>query len=220
VVRSPVIWSYIGLSLWRYRRSNLWKISKTVTVCMSAGSMCSIDAVFSHWCRPTFRSVCTVWYATIAVKINVDSCSMSTTPHAKHGVPVRFAHKSEKYAKSKNTSKIRNLVIYGRISMRFEVFESTRRAALDGQDVSVIGGETIISCSKSSISVVSHRISTKPGAFEVFRCRSYSRSITSYIRWKSSSVDCNKPHVNRSRTDRVIEEIRMLHWWPIHMAYK
>jgi hypothetical protein len=41
------------------------------------------------------------------------------------------------------------------------------------------------------------------------RCRNNSRFFTSHIRWKTSSVDCNKPHVNRSRTDRVIDEIRM-----------
>jgi hypothetical protein len=41
-----------------------------------------------------------------------------------------------------------------------------------------------------------------------------------FVRSKSSSVDCNKPHVNRSRTDRVIGEKLMRHCWPIHVAYK
>jgi hypothetical protein len=80
----------------------------------------------------------------MSVSMNVDSCSMEPTPQVEHGVLVTFAHKSEKYAKSKNTSKIRNSVIYERISMRFEVFESTRRAALDGYDVSVTGSGTNI----------------------------------------------------------------------------
>jgi hypothetical protein len=76
--------------------------------------------------------------------MNFERCSMGATPEVKHGVPVRFSHKSENYAKSKNTLKIRNSVNYGRISMRFEVFESARQAALDGCDVSVTGNGSII----------------------------------------------------------------------------
>jgi hypothetical protein len=53
--------------------------------------------------------------------------------------------KCRKYAKSKITSKNLNSVIYERISMRFEVFESTRRAALVGYDASVTdSGFTIL----------------------------------------------------------------------------
>jgi hypothetical protein len=90
----------------RYRRSKLSKNSKTVLICMCDGSLCTVDAVLSNWCRRTFGSVCTVWYPTIAVKINVDSCSMSAMPHTKHGVPVRFSQNSEKSLSPKILRKI------------------------------------------------------------------------------------------------------------------
>ena len=52
-VRHPKSSEKLGF-LMRYRRSNLSKISKTVTVCKSDDSLCTVDAVFSNWCRPTF----------------------------------------------------------------------------------------------------------------------------------------------------------------------
>jgi hypothetical protein len=96
VVRSSVIWWENRLPLLSYGRSKLSKNWKILSVCLSTGSLRTVDAVFSNWCWPTLRSVWTLWYPTMSVKMEVDSCSMRTTPHTKHGVPVRFSQNSEK----------------------------------------------------------------------------------------------------------------------------